>query len=88
MRMPMPTDKEKKAWPNAALQTPGLASAEKSGRRKKSMPGLNPGRLRQNITRTTRMTNANGIRKDTILSMPSLTPRLTIIPVASAEIKK
>ncbi len=34
------------------------------------------------------MRNANGIMIDTILSIPMFTPRLTINPVASTEIKK
>jgi hypothetical protein len=87
-RIPIPTESEKKACPNAALQRTGSARAEKSGLKRYIIPSANPERVVPIRTRIISMMKQKGIRTFEILSIPFRTPRETMIPVRNAARRK
>ena len=76
----MPRLSEKKPWPMASMNTFPVIF-EKSGWKRKDNPALAPGRVKERMARTTRITNSIGISILEYFSMPFCTPLKTTIPV-------
>ncbi len=87
-RIPVPTEREKKACPKAAPHRRGSPSTEKSGVKKYPIASENPGSVTPYTASMTRITTETGIRLIDIRSIPFWTPRETTSPVTTAVTMK
>ena len=82
--VPMPSDREKNAWPKAAL-TVLQVTLEKSGVRKKAMPLAAPSKVTARTARTITSRARTGIRMRAARSIPPRTPPATITRVSTMK---
>ena len=82
--MPLPSDSEKNACPNAARKV-WPSTADQSGLNRYATPASPPGRVSERMAMPIMMTKSTGIMTFEKLSMPFLTPDTTMPAVTARK---